>query len=104
MRALLVIALALSLVIPCAAVDTDALRYALPEEAAEILREVQPGTADAQSGFSALLQVAFVRLRQGMKASVKELVPTYTIDKRDSIAEALKLTEETSQKQALKKA
>ena len=40
----------------------------------------------------------------GMKASVKELVPTYTIDKRDSIAEALKLTEEASQKQALKKA
>lgn len=71
MRVLLVIVLALSLVIPCGAVDTDALRYALPEEAAEILREVQPGTTDAQGGFSALLQGAFVRLRQGMKASVK---------------------------------
>ena len=40
----------------------------------------------------------------GMKASVKELVPTYTIDKRDSIAEALKLTEETNKNNQLKKA
>ena len=39
----------------------------------------------------------------GMKASVKELVPTYTIDKRDSIAEALQLTENKNQ-EALKKA
>lgn len=40
----------------------------------------------------------------GMKASVKELVPTYTIDKRDSIAEALQLTENKNQEEALKKA
>lgn len=32
---------------------------------------------------------------EDMKRSVKELVPTYTIDKRDSIAEALCITKET---------
>ena len=42
-----------------------------------------------------------------MKKSVKELVPTYTIDKRDSIAEALQTSEKKSKEKpakALKKA
>ena len=36
----------------------------------------------------------------GMKPLVKELVPTYTIDTRDSIAEALKLTKKNTKQQA----
>ena len=42
-----------------------------------------------------------------MKKSVKELVPTYTIDKRDSIAEALQTSQKKSKEKpakALKKA
>ena len=39
---------------------------------------------------------------EDMKRSVKELVPTYTIDKRDSIAEALCITTETPKKRRRK--
>lgn len=71
MRALLAVMLALVLSMPCGAVDTDTLRYALPEDAAEILGEVQPGVADVKSGFRAILEGGAARLRQGLKDSVR---------------------------------
>ena len=41
---------------------------------------------------------------ENMKKLVKELVPTYTIDKRDSIAEALHLDEPAQKPKRTKKA
>ena len=71
MRALLlVLALAVLLSGPCAAVDTEELKYALPEDAAGLLQEVDFTDTDPQRGFTALFQQAVQVLRKGLKASV----------------------------------
>ena len=71
MRRLLVLALALAMALPCRAADGEALQYALPEDAAQLLQGVDLTDADPQKGFSALLSGAAERLRQGLKASVR---------------------------------
>lgn len=71
MRALLlVLALAVLFSVPCAAVDTEELKYALPEDAAGLLQEVDFTDTDPQRGFTALFQQAVQVLRKGLKASV----------------------------------
>ena len=71
MKGLLALVLALALAVPCAAVDTDSLKNALPDDAAGILQEVDPAGADPQRGFAALLRGVSERMRQGLKASVR---------------------------------
>lgn len=71
MRAVLVAVLVLALAMPCGAVDTDELQYALPEDAAEILRGVDPGAVDVRDGFSALARETVERFRQEIKGIVR---------------------------------
>lgn len=73
MRALLIVALVVALAVPCGAVDAEELKYALPEDAAEILREVEPDVTDIKGGFSALVEGAILRLRQEIKGSVRSV-------------------------------
>lgn len=71
MRALLALALATLLWVPCGAVDADGLKNALPEDAAGILQEVDPAGVDVQRGFRALWEAAVAGLRRGLKSSVQ---------------------------------
>ncbi len=57
---------------PCQAVNSgDDLKNALPQEAYEILEEVDPGATDVKGGFSALWKGAAKVLRKSIKGSVK---------------------------------
>ena len=67
MRALLALLLAVLLSTPCRAVDTGSLMEALPDEASRILQQVEPGSVDVKSGFSALWEAAKTGLQQGLK-------------------------------------
>lgn len=71
MRGLLILVLAALLSMPSLAADPSQLKYALPEEAADILREVDAGSVDVKGGFAALWNGAKTGLRQGLKNSVK---------------------------------
>lgn len=70
-RVLWMMLLTILLWTPCSAADLSDVREALPQEAAQLLEEVDAETADVQSGFSALWEAASSRFRQGLKDSVK---------------------------------
>lgn len=56
---------------PCHARSGDDLKAALPEEAYDILEEVDPHTPDVEQGFSALWSSAKAGLRKGVKSAVE---------------------------------
>ena len=53
-HALLSLILIFAMSFPSSAVELDALEQALPEDASQILQQINPGEPDAQKGFSAL--------------------------------------------------
>lgn len=59
------------LAVPCWAETGEDLKNALPQEAHEILREIEPGVPDVRKGVSALWESAGRGLRNSLKASVK---------------------------------
>lgn len=73
MRGLAAVLLALAVLsVPCAASDDgETLKKALPQEAYEILRDVEPDAVDVKNGASALWESAKSSLRTGLKTAVK---------------------------------
>ncbi len=72
MRGLLTILLVLTLLsIPCCAETGESLKEALPQEAYEILQEVEPDVPDVKQGASALWNSTKLGLRKGLKSAVK---------------------------------
>lgn len=72
MRWLAAVFLVLTLLsVSCCAETGEDLKNALPQEAHEILREIEPGVPDVRKGVSALWESAGNGLRNGLKASVK---------------------------------
>ncbi len=69
-RFCMLLALLLALSTPCLATGND-LKKALPEEAYQILQEVEPGSTDVAGGLSALWKGAGRLLRQTVKGSVQ---------------------------------
>lgn len=69
MRYFTVILLLFFISLPCYALSTETLQYALPQEARDILGSADP--ADVQSGFFRLFCKAKEMLRNGMRESVK---------------------------------
>ena len=56
---------------PSAAGELEALEQALPEDAAHILRKVEPGSVDVKTGFSALWDAFCSGLREHLQESVR---------------------------------
>lgn len=68
---ILILFLMFALSVPGAALEPDALKQALPEDASQILRQITPEYPDAQKGFSALWNALRSGFRERLQASVR---------------------------------